>query len=113
MVGTFPGSVEREVPFENSCTQGQSADVGRNSEVMPREADGLNFGSPGFAQSRNLEQANVLERYRVARSAGVDHQVIEAIFAIEQSDDFVFLDVGGHAERYVDFTTIVVAQPLE
>ena len=78
VVGALAGAVQGEVPLDVLRAERERGDVGGDAQVVPREADGVHVGPVGRAQPLHLQQADVLERHRVARRARVQHEVARA-----------------------------------
>ena len=79
-------------------------------QVVPGEAYRLHPACIQFAQASQFQQADVLKRDRITRSAVVNHQVLVPAFGFEEADYLLLFLAGGHTKRKVNFAAEVITE---
>ena len=96
--------------FDPCRAERDRGDVCRNPEVVPRESDSLDTIAEAFLETRDLEQADIVELDRVAGSAGVEQQILRALLLFEEADDLFLFILRGHTQRQLDLAAEFLTQ---
>src|SRR5579871_3271951 len=100
MVGSLPGPVQREMPFNPGCPQNDGRNVDGNAEMMARKSDLLDARAEPLIDFLDFEQADLVKRNRIAGCACVQHDPAGGTALLHQLHDLLLLSGSGHAYGY-------------